>query len=70
VADHEVQASSSLGFTAHRALQQSCVRVLLGLLDLRGGGSCCVLGSDALLKGRGRLIRPDNLISVGDGRAG
>jgi hypothetical protein len=51
-------------------LQESCAHVLLGPLDLRGGGSCRVLGSDALLKGHGGLIQPDSLISTGDGRVG
>jgi hypothetical protein len=35
-------------------------------LDLRGGGSCRVLESDALLKGRGELIRHKDLIGACD----
>jgi hypothetical protein len=59
-----------LGFTAHRALQQSCTHVLLSLLNLRGGGSYRVLGSNALLKVRGELTRHGNLISASSDRTG
>jgi hypothetical protein len=65
VAAHEVQASSRVWASPLAApLQQSSVCTLLGLLDLRGGGSCHVLGSDALLKGRGGLIRDKNLVDT------
>jgi hypothetical protein len=37
------------GFTACCALLQSRTLILLGLLDLWGGGPCCVLEGDVLL---------------------
>jgi hypothetical protein len=51
-----------LGFTARLALQQGRARVLLGLLDLQGGDSCCALGGNALSRGRGGLAWRGNLI--------
>jgi hypothetical protein len=39
-------------------------------LDLWGGGSCRLLGSDELLKGRGGPLRPNGLISASDNRVG